>query len=109
MLALACAGCVGTGQGESFVPYYNYNAFTCAQLQDEAADIVADAEKEAGRVPRALKVSRSEILIISWPDISGFPSPIRNDFAARIAAVEATSKAKGCAIQFGPSGERLSR
>jgi hypothetical protein len=81
--------------------YYNYNAFTCAQLQQEVADVHAEASKALNQRPFAIRVDPSEMLSVTWPDMSQAEAQLQERFRAQFAAIEITARGKACAIRFG--------
>jgi hypothetical protein len=102
-LALGCLGCAERHTGGSLVALYNYNAFTCRQLQEEAISVSLEATAALGRPSRrAPRADPDTLLVVSWPDPSAAGSAKAPDLKARMVVIERTARAKSCAIRFQP-------
>jgi hypothetical protein len=106
-LAFGCLGCTERGGAVSLGALYNYNAFTCAQMQDEADSLSREATGALGLPPRSRTViDRNAILDVPWPDPVAAGTPQALDLKARMDAVERASRAKSCAIRFAAAAAR---
>ncbi|HEX2555449.1 MAG TPA: hypothetical protein VHL98_17260 [Microvirga sp.] len=96
LLALGC-----TERGGGLALQYNYNALTCAQLQDEAALVSLDAEAALGRpARRAIRPSPDAFVDVPWPDPSAAGGPGGLHLKARMDALAQAARGKSCAIRF---------
>ena len=107
LLAFACLGCTERSPVMNLGALYNYNAFTCAQLQDEADLVSRDAASALGRPPhRRTVIDRNAFFEVPWPDPSAAGTPQAADLKLRMDAVERASRGKSCAIRFRTAAAR---